>query len=226
MQVSLLSPAQASRVAEVLVSLGAVRITSGQPFIYTSGWASPVYIDTRLLMSNVALREELMNLAADSLRPLVARQGINAIVGAESSGIAVAAWLAERLALPLLYLRKRPKGWGNSALLEGRLPDPACLLYVDDVTTDGRSKIVAAQSLRRTGAQIEDGLVLVDYAIYQESRALFAEHRLRLHALTSWAQLHAVLIASGQLSTKEIETLAAFSADPVQWSVEHGGVGA
>lgn len=226
MQTSLLSPSQSSRTAEALVSLGAVRITSGQPFVYTSGWASPAYIDTRLLMSDVPLREELMNLAADSLRPLIARQGINAIVGAESSGIAVAAWLSERLALPMLYLRKRPMGWGNSARLEGRLPDGARLLYVDDVTTDGRSKVAAAESLRRTGAQITDGLVLVDYAIYPESPTLFAEHNLNLHALTSWAQLHEALIASGKLSAEALHTLDDFSAAPVQWSIEHGGVGA
>ena len=168
-QVTLLSYAQSARVAQALISLDAVRITTGQPFIYTSGWASPVYVDTRLLMSEVALRKEMMDLAADSLRPLVAHKGINAIVGAESSGIAVAAWLAERLFLPMLYLRKRPMGWGNSARLEGHLPEDARLLYVDDVTTDGRSKVAAAESLRRTGAQIADGLVLVDYAIYPES---------------------------------------------------------
>ncbi len=226
MQDALLTHSQSIRVAEALVSLGAVRITTGQPFIYTSGWASPVYIDTRLLMSDVALRRELMDLAAERLLPLVARQGINAIVGAESSGIAVAAWLAERLSLPLLYLRKRPMGWGNAARLEGNLPEEACLLYVDDVTTDGRSKVAAAESLRRTGAQIAAGLVLVDYAIYPESRELFVQHSLCLHALTSWAQLHAVLEASGRLTAAEVDTLAAFSADPVQWSIEHGGVGA
>ncbi|KAF7599869.1 MAG: phosphoribosyltransferase [Candidatus Dactylopiibacterium carminicum] len=226
MQASLLSPSRSARVAEVLVALGAVRITTAQPFIYTSGWASPVYVDTRLLMSDVALRREVMDIAAEGLIPLVARQGINAIVGAESSGIAVAAWLAERLALPLLYLRKRPMGWGNSARLEGRLPDQACLLHVDDVTTDGRSKVAAAQSLRGTGARTADSLVLVDYAIYPQSRELFAEHNLTLHALTSWAHLHAALLASGKLDAEEAGTLAAFSADPVQWSIEHGGVGA
>jgi orotate phosphoribosyltransferase len=222
-----LLPADASaRVAQVLVGLGCVRITAAQPFIYTSGWASPVYIDTRLLMSDVPLRREVMDLAAHALAPLMREQGIDAVVGAESSGIANAAWLAERLSLPLLYLRKRPMGWGNTARLEGRLPDKARLLYVDDVTTDARSKVAAAESLRGTGATVADCLVLVDYAIYPGSRRLLAEHALRMHALTRWEHLHTALLASGRLSDIEARTLAAFRDDPVSWSIEHGGVGA
>lgn len=226
MQADLLDPRQSARVAETLVALGAVRVATGQPFVYTSGWASPVYIDGRLLMSEVGQRRELMDLAAASLAPLVARAGINAIVGAESSGIPLAAWLAERLALPMLYLRKRPVGWGSSAQLEGRLPEDATVLYVDDVTTDARSKIRAAQSLRATGANITECMVLVDYAIYPHSAALLGEQSLNIHALTRWAHLHEALLASGQLDAARIETLASFRENPVQWSIEHGGVGA
>jgi orotate phosphoribosyltransferase len=133
----LLSASDAPRVAQALVGLGAVRIASHQPFIYTSGWASPVYVDAQVLMSDVALRSEIMDIAARCMRPLIAARGINAIVGTESSGIAFAAWLAERLELPMLYLRKRPVGWDITAQLEGRLPADAKVLLVDDVTTDG-----------------------------------------------------------------------------------------
>ena len=93
----LLSASDAPRVAQALVGLGAVRIASHQPFIYTSGWASPVYVDAQVLMSDVALRSEIMDIAARCMRPLIAARGINAIVGTESSGIAFAAWLAERI---------------------------------------------------------------------------------------------------------------------------------
>ncbi|MFT4173520.1 MAG: hypothetical protein QM639_13225 [Rhodocyclaceae bacterium] len=223
---ALLSAAASARVAQVLVGLGCVRVTTAQPFVYTSGWASPVYIDTRLLMSDVALRREVMDLAAAALAPLVRDAGIDAVVGAESSGIASAAWLAERLALPMLYLRKRPMGWGSAARLEGRLPEAARLLYVDDVTTDARSKVAAAESLRGTGARVADCLVLVDYAIYPGSRHLLAEHALRMHALTNWEHLYAALLTGGGLSPTQTHTLAAFRADPVAWSIEHGGVGA
>jgi len=223
---SSLSSSPSAQVAGTLVRLGAVRISSGQPFVYTSGWASPVYIDTRLLMSDVAARRVVLDVATAALGAHVRSQGINAVVGAESSGIAFGAWLAERLDLPMLYLRKRPLGWGNTARLEGQLPPDAKLLYVDDVTTDARSKVAATAALRATGAQMHDCLVIVDYAIYPGAHALLAEHTLGLHSLAHWAELHAALLAEGGLSAEQIQTLAAFSADPVQWSIEHGGVGA
>lgn len=219
------SPA-AARVASILVGIGAVRITTGQPFVYTSGWASPVYVDTRLLMSDVGLRTEIMDLAAAAMAPVVASGAINAIVGAESSGIAFAAWIAERLALPLLYLRKRPMGWGQTARLEGRLPEAARLLYVDDVTTDGRSKLAAAKALRQGDAVVDDVLVILDYAIYPRTAGLAEAEAPRIHALTHWPDLLGALRADGALSPEAERTLAAFDADPVRWSLEHGGVGA
>lgn len=225
-QESLLAPEQSKQVAKALVELGAVKITTGQPFIYTFGWASPVYINTRLLMSQTAARKALMDLAAEVLRPVIAQQGINALVGAESSGIAMTAWLTDRLELPMLYLRKRPMGWGNEARLEGQLPEQAKLLYVDDVTTDGRSKVSAIETLRHSGSAVADALVLVDYAIYPESRELFVSKKVNLHALTCWSDLYDALLASGTLSDEEVVTLEAFSRDPVGWSFEHGGVGA
>jgi orotate phosphoribosyltransferase len=224
--ISMSSPSPSALVADALVRLGAVRIASGQPFVYTSGWASPVYIDTRLLMSDVAARRMVLDVATDALAAHVRSHGISAVVGAESSGIAFGAWLAERLDLPMLYLRKRPLGWGNAARLEGRLPQAAKLLFVDDVTTDARSKVAATAALRATGADMHDCLVIVDYAIYPAARPLLAEHGLTLHALAHWAELHDALIAAGSLSDDQKAILAAFSADPVRWSVEHGGVGA
>jgi orotate phosphoribosyltransferase len=219
------SPSPSALIAQALVKVGAVRIMSEQPFVYTSGWASPVYVDTRLLMSDVALRRKLIDIGATQIAELVTRSGINAIVGAESSGIAMAAWLADRLDLPLLYLRKRAMGWGTAARLEGRLPADARLLFIDDVTTDARSKIVGVSALRGTGAQVEDCLVILDYAIYPKTQARLAEHSLNLHSLTNWRSLCDALRASGTLSSDVMQNLAAFTEDPVRWSVENGGVG-
>jgi orotate phosphoribosyltransferase len=219
-------PVPSAQVARALVRVGAVRLAAGQPFIYTSGWASPVYVDTRLLMSDVALRTLAMDIAAARLADVVAERAVNAIIGAESSGIAFAAWIAERLRLPLLYLRKKPMGWGQTARVEGRLPTDARLLFVDDVTTDGRSKIAAARTLREAGTRIGDVLVVLDYGHYPDTAARWAEHDLALHALTTWRDLLTALREAGDLNPDTEATLDAFTADPVAWSIAHGGVGA
>ena len=215
----------ASRLARVLAGLGAVHVAEGQPFFYTSGWASPVYVDVRLLMSEVELRAEIMDLVAAEAAPLATERGLNAVVGVENSGIAFAAWLAERLRLPLLYLRKRPIGWGVRAQLEGRLPTDARVLLVDDVTTDGLSKIDAAKALRQTGTRIDDALVLMEFGLYPATAVRFAEHDLHLHALTDWAHLHRAMCEAGSLSARQEAMLSSFADNPVRWSIEHGGVG-
>lgn len=217
----------AARTARALVATDAVRIAADTPFFYTSGWASPVYVDAHALLCDVAWRTELMDAAARAVAPLVAQRGIGAVVGSESSGIAFAAWLADRLALPMLYLRKRPIGWGVQAQLQGRLPqDGSHVLLVDDVTTDGRSKMAAATALRQTGTQVSDALVLFDYAIYPDTSERLAQHALQLHALASWPHLHAALLDAGHLSAQQRQTLADFTASPTQWSLAHGGTGA
>ncbi len=221
----ILSASASARLARVLTRLGAVRVAASQPFFYTSGWASPVYVDARALMSEVAARTEIMDLTAAELRGAVKEKGINAVVGVENSGIAFAAWIAERLSLPLLYLRKRPIGWGMQAQLEGRLPPDARVLLVDDVTTDGLSKIAAADALRRTGTRVDDVLVLMEFDVYPRTAARFATENLALHAVTDWAAIETALRDAGNLSTAQAEMLAAFTADPVAWSIEHGGVG-
>jgi len=212
--------------ATALVELDAVRVMKEQPFFYTSGWASPVYVDTRLLMSDTARRRAVVDQAAARLAPVVAEAGINAVVGAESSGIALAAWLAERLDLPLLYLRKRALGWGNDARLEGRLPEQARLLFVDDATTDARSKIAAISALRAAGAQAHDCMVVLDYGIYPQAPERLQQHALKLHGLTSWPALMTALAARGELPQATLDMLGAFSRDPVAWSLAHGGAGA
>jgi orotate phosphoribosyltransferase len=222
----IVSAAASARLADSLARLGAVHVAAEQPFFYTSGWASPVYIDARVLMSDVAARNEIMNLAANAMRALVAEKALNVVVGVENSGIAFAAWLADRLGQPLLYLRKRPLGWGSRAQVEGRLPDTARALLVDDVTTDGLSKIAAATALRQTGTQVDDVLVFMEFDIYPDTEARFAAQNLALHSLTNWADLFGALKSAGRLSAAQTENLAAFSADPVRWSIEHGGVGA
>lgn len=222
----LLSVSDAPRVAQALVALGAVRIASDQPFFYTSGWASPVYVDAHVLMSDVKWRTEIMDIAARAVAPVIESGQINAIVGTESSGIAIAAWLAERLQLPMLYLRKRPVGWGITAQLEGRLPRDARVLLVDDITTDGRSKAGAVTALRQSGPTVEHVMVLLDYALYAQENQTLADHSLQLHALASWPHLHQALLASGQLTDTQAAMLADFAADPVAWSIGHGGTGA
>ena len=216
-------PSSALTLASALVDTSAVCIATERPFFYTSGWASPVYLKTSGIMSAPDIRRKVMDAAATLLSPIVKQQGINAIVGVESSGITLGALLAERLDLPFLYLRKRALGWGTDGQLEGQPPANTRALLVDDVTTDGRSKVEACLTLRRCGVEVQDAVVLVSFGIYPHQKKHFEQHGLNLHAMLSWQDLLAMISAESTLGSSQLKDLNAFTANPIQWSVANGG---
>ncbi len=218
------APTPSARVlARALIETSAVCIAAERPFFYTSGWASPVYLKTSGLMSTPIIRKNVMDAAAALLKPIMKQHGINTVVGVESSGIALGACLAERLDLPFLYLRKRALGWGNDGQLEGQPPADARALLVDDVTTDGRSKVEACLTLRRCGVSVHDVFVLLNFGIYPNQQTHFDQYDLKLHAMLNWQELLAFLSKESTLTPFQLQDLQAFTSDPVHWSVAHGG---
>lgn len=214
----------ASDTVQALLALRAVRVYERQPFVYTTGWASPVYVDCRRLMSHAAWRRRAMDQAAGVLRAALG-ETIDVVAGTETAGIPFAAWIAERLERPMIYVRKKAAGWGSHALIEGDLPPGARCLLVDDLTTDGLSKIGTALALRRAGADLRDIFVLFDYDIYPQSRAAYEANGIRMHALATWKDVFAATKSLNYFTPEQARDVKAFLADPIGWSVSHGGAG-
>jgi len=137
--------------AKALLEVEAVHFREDKPFIFTSGWASPVYIDCRKLISYPRLRRTLMGFAASTIIREIGFETIDTVAGGETAGIPFAAWIADALMLPMQYVRKKSKGFGRNAQIEGHLLEGARALLVEDLTTDGRSKINFVQALRSAG---------------------------------------------------------------------------
>jgi len=210
--------------AQALLASGAVLVYEDRPFIYTTGWASPVYVDCRRLMSRPGLRRQMMDHAAALLRDRLGDK-VDVIAGTETSGIPFAAWIADRLDLPMVYVRKKPIGWGVNAQIEGELAANARCLLVDDLTTDGLSKIGAARALRQAGATVEHVFVIFNYDIYPQSRRAYDESGITLHALATWKDIFAVSKAVNYFEAGRAKEIKTFLADPVAWSIAHGGAG-
>src|SRR5476651_1848482 len=111
----------AEQTAKMYLDVGAVRFMEDKPFIFTSGWASPVYNDSRWLISFPEVRSTLMDFSVAAIKRDIGRDQIDAVAGGETAGIAFAAWVADRLALPMQYIRKKPKGFGRGSQIEGQL---------------------------------------------------------------------------------------------------------
>src|ERR1700758_2572950 len=131
----------AELTAKMLLEVDAVRFMTDKPFIFTSGLASPVYTDCRRLISFPRVRASLIDFGASTLARDVGFEAFDAVAGGETAGIAFAAWMADKLGLPMQYVRKQAKGFGRNAQIEGEVKDAQRVLLVEDMTTDGGSKV-------------------------------------------------------------------------------------
>src|SRR5512133_1791688 len=188
----------AELTAKMLLEVDAVRFMTDKPFVFTSGWASPVYTDCRRLISFPRVRRTLIDFGAATILRDAGFEQFDAIVGGETAGIPFAAWMADRLDLPMLYVRKKPKGFGRNAQIEGHLVEGQRVLLVEDMTSDGRSKVNFCNALRQAGAKVEHGLVIFFYDIVPEGRKILAELGVTLHSLATWWDVLAVAKESGK----------------------------
>ena len=150
----------AELTAKMLLEVEAVRFMEDKPFIFTSGWASPVYTDCRRLISFPRVRQTLIDFGAATVFRDVGFEQFDTVVGGETAGIPFAAWMADRLMLPMQYVRKKPKGFGRNAQIEGHLEPGQRVLLVEDLTTDGGSKVNFCNALRAAGATVEHIFVI------------------------------------------------------------------
>lgn len=210
--------------SRILLEVGAVNFSPTTPFIFTSGWASPVYIDCRRLIFYPRVRETLCEFATSTILSEVGFESIDVVAGGETAGIPFAAWIADRLMLPMQYVRKKPKGFGRNAQIEGDIRENARTLLVEDLTTDGRSKVNFCKALRQAGAIVEHAFVIFHYGIFPQSEQLLAEIGLKLHSLANWWDVLKVAKTEGRFDASTVREVEKFLNDPVGWSGAHGGV--
>ena len=216
----------AAITARMILEAGAVKYSAEQPYFLSSGWASPVYIDCGRLISFPRIRESLMDLAAQTVLARVGYEQFDTVAGVEASGIAYSAWIAERLSLPLLYVRRKPLGFGREASIEGTLAPGKRVLLVDDVTTDGRTKMARIRALRAIEARADHVLVMFFFDVFPEAVRLLSESGISLHYLASWKHVLQAARASGYFDSAAADEVQRFLDAPARWSLEHGGIGA
>ena len=211
------------RVARTLIDSGCVQVRTEEPFRLPSGWASPVYMDCRRLISFPAARRELVKQGLDLLAQRGCLAGIDAIAGAESSGIAFAAWMADELNLPLQYVRKQTRGLGTGSQVVGVTPPSGRLLLVDDLLAAGTSKVNFVRAITTAGATVKDIFVIFDYGTFPVDK-LLGPLKVAVHSLASWADVLAAGRDGRDFDAKALIELEAFLANPARWSAAHGGI--
>ena len=211
-------------VAKMLLEIDAVHFNAGKPFTFTSGLASPVYIDCRKLISYPRIRSAIMDFAASVVFRSVGFEQFDAVAGGETAGIPFAAWLSDKMGLPMLYVRKKPKGFGRDAQIEGALAEGARVLLVEDLTTDGGSKIKFAEAIRGAGATVTDTFAVFYYDIFPDAPKRLLDAGMRLHYLATWWDILEVCKTEGRFDDGTLREVESFLNAPVPWSAAHGGI--
>ena len=213
----------ARETAGLLMDIEAVLFRPEEPFVFTSGRASPVYVDCRRIISFPEVRSRLMDLAVTLLESRIGRDEIEVVAGGETAGIPFAAWIAERLNRPMVYIRKKPKGFGRNAQIEGTFEPGAKVLLVEDLATDGGSKLNFIDAVRAADGQIGHCFVIFHYGIFPQSLGDLEARGVSLHGLATWHDALGVAEGRGYLSEAGIAEVRAFLEDPETWSAGHGG---
>ena len=213
----------ARTTARILLEIAAVHFRPQQPFILTSGRASPVYIDCRKIISFPRARRKIMELAVGLIEREVGFESLDAVAGGETAGIPFAAWIADLLDLPMLYIRKKPKGFGRGAQIEGDMKAGARCLLVEDLATDGGSKVNFVNAIRDGEGQIAHAFVVFHYGIFPQSLETLGKLGVKLHGLATWWDMLEAAKATGLLSGPDAAEVRAFLENPEGWSSAHGG---
>ena len=204
--------------AGCLLEVGAVRLQPLEPFTWASGLKSPIYCDNRQLMGFPEIRDQIvasLAVAARALHPTL-------IAGAATAGVPWAAMVADRLHLPLAYVRPTPKNHGMGRQVEGPLAKGHRVVLIEDLVSTGMSSLKCAQALRAEGAEVPAVLALFSYGLPQAEAAFAAAH-IEVAVLSSFEVLSTEAEARGILDMAGSAALKAWRSDTVAWSHAHGG---
>lgn len=218
--------AAAKTIAKILLETKAVNFRPEEPYKFTSGIASPVYIDCRRLISFPRARRKITELSRLEIEESIGHESIDAIAGGETAGIPYAAWISDALMVPMQYVRKKPKGFGRNAQIEGVVTDGQRVVLVEDLASDGGSKLAFVQALRTAGAVCDDCFVVFFYGIFPGALESLSKEKIRMHYLCTWWDVLETAEASRAFAPAALASVREFMRDPFAWSVAHGGKGA
>jgi orotate phosphoribosyltransferase len=202
-------------VADILLDIQAVHYYDKEPFKLTSGTPSPVYVDCRKLISFPDGRSAVLDAAVAAIKALPGPSP-EVIAGGETAGIPYAAFVAERLHLPMIYIRKKPKEFGRKSRIEGFMSPGARVLLVEDLIFDAQSKLAFAEGIRDAGGVVDTTLVVFEYGRPTAHKQL-ADAGLRLISLVDWNDLLTAAVRRGIFSPAQESVVRRFLADPAAW---------
>ncbi|ASK63557.1 orotate phosphoribosyltransferase [Virgibacillus phasianinus] len=191
-------------LANDLLEIKAIQIKTEDYFTWTSGIKSPIYCDNRLTMSYPVVRRKIVQAFVRLVEQMEIKPDV--IAGCATAGIPHAAWLADELNLPMVYVRSKPKGHGKGNQIEGHLQEGQKVVVIEDLISTGGSSIEAAQALQKVGAEVLSVLAIFTYGL-EKSVEKFSSANLSFDTITNYEELLTLLVENGTISDTESHKL-------------------
>lgn len=207
---------RSEQIAAYLLNIGAVALQPQEPFTWTSGIKSPIYCDNRLTLSY----PEVRNYIADAFAELITSQYPDAevIAGTATAGIPHAAWVAQKLNLPMAYIRDKAKGHGKQNQIEGIISPGQKVIVIEDLISTGGSSIKAAQAVQEAGGVPLAVLAIFNYELDRASEA-FTASGVPLRSLSNYSTLIDVALSQKKIADNDVELLQSWRKDPAAFGV-------
>ncbi|KKE78037.1 orotate phosphoribosyltransferase [Oceanobacillus caeni] len=191
-------------LARDLLEMKAVQINPNEYFTWTSGIKSPIYCDNRLTMSYPTIRRKIVEAFVQKIKEMDEQPEV--IAGCATAGIPHAAWLAERLDLPMVYVRSKPKGHGKGNQIEGEIKEGQKVLVIEDLISTGGSSIESAKALEKEGAKILDVFAIFSYGLKKATQQ-FEAANLSFSTITNFDELIDALVEDDKLNNQQKKEL-------------------
>ncbi len=207
--------ARSRTIAKHLLTIGAVSLRPDHPFTWASGLRSPIYCDNRLTMAFPEVRRAI----TDGFAAIVSEHDLSpqVVAGTATAGIPHAAWLADRLNLPMAYVRSSAKAHGQGKRVEGRIEAGQHVVVVEDLVSTGLSSVAVVEAVQEVGATVDAVLAIFTYGL-PAADAAFRRAGVPLYTLTNYRTLIDVAVSENRLDRTSLDTLLEWQQDPEAWS--------
>ncbi|MBS56732.1 MAG: orotate phosphoribosyltransferase [Rickettsiales bacterium] len=207
-------------IAEKLINIQSVQFSFNNHFTLTSGLKSPVYVDCRKIISFIDERNFIMNAAINYFN--TNQIDFDLVAGGETAGIPYAAIISEKTNKPMLYIRKKPKGFGKNQQIEGDFKEKQKAILIEDLATDGGSKVVFVEAMRKAGLLVKDIFVIFYYDIFNFEKSVLSKLNVNIHSLCTWKDIIFVMEKRNLYNENDIKNLKTFLSNPEEWRAQYG----
>ena len=206
-------------IAEKLIDIESVQFSFNKHFTLTSGLKSPVYVDCRKIISFVEERTFIMDAAVDYIKER--KLEFDLVAGGETAGIPYSAFISEKIKKPMIYIRKQPKGFGKNQQIEGSFNENQKSILIEDLATDGGSKVIFVEAMRKAGLVVKDIFVIFYYDIFNFEDSALSKLNVKIHSLCTWKDIISVLEKRNTFTQTDIENLKEFLSRPEDWRAKN-----